>query len=153
MIFGGSWHVMSIANDAPDLDFGIVPFPVPQKGMESSAFMGGDIMGIPATSKHPEEAWEFIEFCLSEEAQIEIVARNGVVPVRLSMAMDNVYFEKDPRYKVFASGGLNGRAPKALNYNDMTTVMGTIMPLALSGELSPREALDKANPSIQKLLK
>ncbi|MCG8453215.1 MAG: sugar ABC transporter substrate-binding protein [Spirochaetales bacterium] len=152
MIFGGSWHVMSISNDAPELDFGIIPFPVPEKGNDTSAFMGGDIMGITAQTAHPKEAMEFVAFCLSEETQIEILAKNGSVPVRLSVAVDNPYFDKDPRYKVFAAGGQFGRAPKALNYNDITTVMGTIMPKALSGEVSPEDALKEAAPQIRDLL-
>ena len=153
MIFGGSWHVMTIANDAPTLDFAIIPFPVPSSGTDSSAFMGGDIMGITSQSEHPDEAWEFIEFCLSAEVQVEILAKNGTVPVRRSLSMENEYFDRDPRYQVFAAGGAFGRAPKALNYNDMTTVMSTVMPKVLAGELSAEEALNSAAVQIRDLLR
>ena len=153
MIFGGSWHVMTIANDAPTLDFAIIPFPVPSAGTDSSAFMGGDIMGITSQSEHPDEAWEFIEFCLSAEVQVEILAKNGTVPVRRSLSMENEYFDRDPRYQVFAAGGAFGRAPKALNYNDMTTVMSTVMPKVLAGELSAEEALNSAAVQIRDLLR
>lgn len=151
MIFGGSWHVMSIANDAPDLDFGIVPFPVPKKGGKTSTFMGGDNIAIAAQSKNPEAAWEFVTFVLGEQVQSNIHAKNGSVPVRMSFA-NNTYFDKDPRYKVFAQVGAYGWAPKAINYNSITSIMSTIMPQVLSGSLTPAVALKKVNPQIQKVL-
>ncbi len=152
-LFGGSWHVQALQNDNPDLDFGVAPLPVPSKGKNTATFAGGDILGITTQSKHQEEAWVFVQFLLSEKVQADIVAQNGSVPVRQSVADKNKYFEKEPRYKVFAYVAKYGVAPKAVNYNAITSIMSTIIPKVLSNEMTPEAALKSVNPEIQKVLK
>ena len=63
-------------------DFGIVPLPGLKTGQLSS-FAGGDVIGIPTGSKHVKEATDFITWYLSEDVQLENVAKiNGVnVPI------------------------------------------------------------------------
>lgn len=70
----------------------------------------GTAIAIPAGTEHVEEAWRFIEWTLSEEAQVEIYAANGQIPVRLSL-VDNEYFEGDARQHLAASALAVGHAP------------------------------------------
>ena len=65
---------------------------------------------FPSGTEHVEEAWRFIEWTLSEEAQLEIHAANGQIPVRLSL-VDNEYFEGDERQHTAASALAVGHAP------------------------------------------
>ena len=70
----------------------------------------GAAIAIPAGTEHVEEAWRFIEWTLSEEAQLEIYAANEQIPVRLSL-VDNEYFEGDERQHTAASAVAVGHAP------------------------------------------
>jgi multiple sugar transport system permease protein len=81
MKIDGSWVPESIARYGPDLDFGVVPAPVPADRLhhvgrfqkERDTFItwaGGFSFAIPRGAKHPEEAWEFIKWMCSPEAGV-----------------------------------------------------------------------------------
>ena len=103
----GNFALPIFVNDHPDLNFGV--FLIPGKDGGSASFAGGDVIAIPSGTEHVEEAWRFIEWTLSEEAQLEIYAANGQIPVRLSL-VDNEYFEGDERQHTAASALAVGHA-------------------------------------------
>ena len=81
MKIDGNWVLNSIARYGPDLDFGVVPAPVPADRLnhvgrfkdEKDTFVtwaGGFSFAIPRGSKHPNEAWEFIKWMTSPEAAV-----------------------------------------------------------------------------------
>ena len=90
----GSYSIPRLASDA-DFEWGYAPL-TDASGAEQGTFVGGDVLGITASSKHADAAWEFIEWTLSEEAQVEIVAKAGDLPVRTDLA-DNEYTAAAPR--------------------------------------------------------
>jgi multiple sugar transport system substrate-binding protein len=104
-----------------DMDIGVAPIPGPSGG--ESTFVGGDVIGVSSTSKHPDEAWDFLQWTLSDDTQTEIVAKNKDVVARTDLA-DNKYSSQDPR--VVLSNQLVGKGvtPISLNfgqtYNDPT---------------------------------
>ena len=106
----------------PDNDkvkVGVAPIPGPDGGV--STFVGGDSIGISATSKHPDQAWDFISWTLSDQAQVEIVAKNKDILARTDLA-NNKYSAADPRVVLINQMVGKGRTPYALNfgptYND-----------------------------------
>ncbi len=81
MKIDGSWVTNNIARFGPDLDFGVVPAPVPADRLnhrgrfkdEKDTFItwaGGFSYAIPRGSEHPEQAWEFIKWMTSPEAGV-----------------------------------------------------------------------------------
>ncbi len=99
MKIDGNWVLNTIARYGPDLDFGVVPAPVPAERLavterragerasgragdaESGAsrfewqppyitWSGGFSYAIPMGSAHPQEAWEFIKWMESPEAAL-----------------------------------------------------------------------------------
>jgi multiple sugar transport system substrate-binding protein len=104
-----------------DMDIGVAPIPGPDGG--ESTFVGGDVLGISATSKHPDEAWDFIAWSVGDEAQVEILAKNKDIPGRTDLA-DNKYSSQDPRLGVINSLVAKGQTPFSLKfgetYNDPT---------------------------------
>ncbi|MEW6356550.1 MAG: extracellular solute-binding protein [Planctomycetota bacterium] len=71
MKIDGSWVLSNIADNAPNLNFGVAPAPVPE-GRPFISWSGGFSLAIPVGARHPKEAWEFIKWMVSEEeAMIE----------------------------------------------------------------------------------
>jgi multiple sugar transport system substrate-binding protein len=105
--------------ESPELQVGVAPIPGLTGG--SSSFVGGDVLGISASSQHAAAAWDFIAWTLSEEAQVEVVAKSKNITVRSDLA-DNTYAKQDPRLGVFNKLAGEGQTPISVNfgktYND-----------------------------------
>ena len=104
-----------------DMDIGVAPIPGPDGG--ESTFVGGDVLGIGATTENADAAWDFVSWTLSEEAQVEILAKNKDVVGRTDLA-DNKYSAEDPRVVTINELVAKGETPYSLNfgatYNDPT---------------------------------
>ncbi|WP_394621984.1 ABC transporter substrate-binding protein [Lentzea sp. JNUCC 0626] len=93
---------------------GLAPIPGIVGG--ESTFVGGDAIGIGATSAKAVQAWDFLAWTLSDEAQVEVIAKRKGVPVRTDLAA-NRYSSADPRL-VTANGLVaKGKTPYARNFN------------------------------------
>ncbi len=112
----GAFGINTYKKDFPDLDFGVTLLPGKDGG--TASFGGGDVIGIPKGSAFVDQAWEFIEWVLSDEIQLEVYAANNNLPLRLSLA-DNEYFKEDPRLATAASTLSVGHTPYSLVYNDL----------------------------------
>jgi multiple sugar transport system substrate-binding protein len=104
-----------------DMDIGVAPIPGPDGGQ--STFVGGDVIGISSTSKHADEAWDFLKWTLSDSTQVNIVAKNKDVVARTDLAK-NKYSAADPRVVLSNQMVGKGVTPISLNfgqtYNDPT---------------------------------
>ncbi|HLT62544.1 MAG TPA: sugar ABC transporter substrate-binding protein [Microlunatus sp.] len=98
-----------------DIDIGVAPIPGVNGGQ--STFVGGDSIGIAANSEHADQAWNFIAWTLSDEAQIEVVAKNRDVVFRTDLAV-NKYSEEDPRLVTINEVAAVGRTPYALRFGE-----------------------------------
>lgn len=67
MVVDGDWKLSNIARYKPDMEFGVMPVP-PPKGMPSITWSGGFSFAIPVGCRHPELAWELINWMVSPEA-------------------------------------------------------------------------------------
>jgi multiple sugar transport system substrate-binding protein len=124
------------------MDIGVAPIPGPDGG--ESTFVGGDVVGISSTSKHADAAWDFVSWTLSDQAQVEVLAKNKDVLARTDLA-GNKYSSQDPRVQLINELVAKGETPYSLNfgatYNDPTgpwlkvarsAVFGTNVDQALS---------------------
>lgn len=139
--------------EGPNLEIGVAPIPGLTGG--SSSFIGGDVIGVSANSKKAAQAWDFISWTLSEEAQVEVVAKNKNITVRSDLA-DNTYAQQDPRLGVFNDLAGQGQTPISVNfgktYNDPNGPWTATITDAVFGSGSPADALKKHNPSITESL-
>jgi multiple sugar transport system substrate-binding protein len=87
-------------------------------GSKTSTFVGGDVAGISKSSKHKAQAWNFLQWTLEENQQVEIIAKNGDLPDRTDLS-GNKYTGSDPRTKLIADGLKNGVTPFALPFGDL----------------------------------
>ena len=96
-----------------NLDVGVAPI----RGLEGgdSTFVGGDSIGISANSEKADQAWDFLAWSLSDEAQIEVVAKNKDVVARSDLA-SNKYSDEDPRLVAINEVAAKGVTPFALKF-------------------------------------
>lgn len=113
----GGFAIAALKANHPEIDFGIAPLPGINEG-EASSFVGGDVIAIPRGAAHPELATEFITWQLTDEAQLEGLAKNLILPSRSDLA-DNKYFQEEPRYITTAEAVAIGQTPYAFRFNDM----------------------------------
>ena len=100
-----------------DFEWGYAPIVAPD-GSGTSTFVGGDVIGISASSDYPEQAWDFISWSLEEEAQVEVIAQGGGLPARVDLA-ENEYSAQDPRVVAVIEGLAEGYTPSALAYGEI----------------------------------
>ena len=96
------------------VEMGVAPIPGLTGG--ESTFVGGDAIGIGATSAKAAQAWDFLSWTMSDEAQVEVVAKSKGVPARTDLA-SNKYSQADERVVLINSLMAKGRTPYAKNFN------------------------------------
>ncbi|WP_228637739.1 ABC transporter substrate-binding protein [Microtetraspora sp. AC03309] len=96
-----------------DMKIGVAPIAGPDGG--ESTFVGGDSVGISSTTEHADAAWEFLSWTVSDEAQVEVMAKNKDVLARTDLA-DNKYSAEDPRVVLINSLVGKGQTPYALRF-------------------------------------
>jgi multiple sugar transport system substrate-binding protein len=117
-----------------------------------STFVGGDAIGIGATSEKSEQAWDFLAWTMSDEAQVEVIAKRKGVPFRTDLAA-NKYSSADPRLVIANGLVAKGKTPYARNFNAtfndpqgpwLTAVRGALFGNATSALLAGNEAITKS---------
>ncbi|MER6170419.1 sugar ABC transporter substrate-binding protein [Streptosporangium sp. NPDC001681] len=96
-----------------EMRIGVAPIAGPDGG--ESTFVGGDSVGISSTSENADAAWDFLSWTVSDEAQVEVMAKNKDIPARTDLA-DNKYSAQDPRVVLMNSMVAKGRTPYALRF-------------------------------------
>jgi len=112
----GAFAINNIKTNFPEIDFGATFLPGAEGG--ESSFAGGDSIAIPAGSKYPNEAFEFIQWATSDEVQLEYYAKLNNLPVRTDLA-ENEFFAADPRLITAAQAMAMGKTPYTVVYNQL----------------------------------
>jgi multiple sugar transport system substrate-binding protein len=113
----GGFAIASLKANHPEINFGIAPLPGVKEG-DASSFVGGDVIAIPTGAKHADLATQFITWQLTDEAQLQGLAKNLILPSRSDLA-DNEFFKAEPRYITTAKAVGIGKTPYAFHFNDM----------------------------------
>jgi multiple sugar transport system substrate-binding protein len=101
---------------------GVAPIPGVDGG--SSTFLGGDAIGISKDSKHVAQAWNFLAWLMTEQAQQTVFADNNDTASNLKV-LENGYQNADPR-TLIANGTIkDGQTPIATNFNEAFNAAGS----------------------------
>lgn len=113
----GNFAIAALKDNHPEIDFGIAYLPglTPQ---DASSFVGGDLIAIPKGSEHQDTATEFIQWVLTDEAQLLGLAAKNTLVARTDLA-ENEYYESEPRYYVTAKAVGIGQTPWVFHFNEM----------------------------------
>ncbi|MFC9426979.1 ABC transporter substrate-binding protein [Streptomyces sp. NPDC056987] len=128
-----------------NLDLGVAPIPGPDGGR--STFVGGDAIGVSATSRSADQAWNFLAWSLGDEAQVDVVAAHKDVVARTDLA-SNEHSDADPRLVLINQLVADGRTPYALKFgqtfNDPNGPWLSLMRDAVFGDGASVEKDNKA---------
>ncbi len=112
----------TLLSSTTDFDAGVAGIPGPDGG--ESTFVGGDGIGISKDSKKSAQAWNFLNWLTTEEAQVGVLAKDGDIVSRSDLA-NNEYAQKDPRLVTINEVAGKGKTPVALNFQQAFNAAGS----------------------------
>jgi multiple sugar transport system substrate-binding protein len=135
---------------ALDFDAGVAGLPGVDGG--SSTFVGGDGIGISKDSKLSAQAWNFLAWMMSDEAQVQVLAKDGNAVSRSDLA-DNEYAAEDPRLVTINEVAAEGDTPVALQFQQAFNAPGSPwMTLVRNAVLEGTDTVDADNDEITAVL-
>ena len=131
-------------------DVGVAGIPGPQGG--GSTFVGGDGIGISKDSKKAAQAWNFLQWMMSEDAQVGVLAKDNDVVSRSDLA-NNEYAAKDPRLVTINEVAGKGDTPISLNFQEAFNAPNSPwLTLVRNAVLGDGKSVDKDNSEITSVL-
>ncbi|AKS47082.1 carbohydrate ABC transporter substrate-binding protein, CUT1 family [Octadecabacter temperatus] len=142
MTFSGHWVIP--AYSSLDFDWAVAPFPSGPAGRATLVNSAG-IVGS-ATTEHPDEVYEFMEFVVSEEGQSILASLGFAIPVNRAAASGPAYLEQTSPgdHVMFVDALEYARAKPAFRgYEEWSGLVGEPLGMTWAGEWSISEALDE----------
>ncbi len=152
-------YYTDLRENAPDdFNFGVAPLPEYEEGSGNWSWGGGFVLEIPYGAEHPEESYEFMEYATSTEVQerfglnsFDIMANqeaneNLVEHPELDEEGQMIYELADTNFENTVI------TPVPLTAPDYLSLVNGPLDEALLGNLTPQEALDQAQESVENLV-
>ncbi|PWE48307.1 ABC transporter substrate-binding protein [Thioclava sp. NG1] len=147
--FALNWTYMyNLANDPKESkvagDVGVVPAPGVDGVSKASAVNGSMGLGITTTSKHPDEAWDYITFMTSQKEQNAYAKLS--LPIWASSYNNPEVTKGQEELIQAAQTGLAVMYPRPMtpHYQEMSMALQQAIQEALLGTNSPEDALQAA---------
>lgn len=133
-----------------EFDAGVAGLPGVDGGV--STFVGGDGIGISKDSEQSAQAWNFLSWMMSEDAQVEVLAKDGNAVSRSDLA-DNEYSAEDPRLVTINEVAAEGDTPVALHFQQAFNAPGSPwMTLVRNAVLEGTDTVEADNEEITAVL-
>lgn len=148
-----AWSLLNSDDSPVKGKVGIAPIPRGKDGKEGSPVLGGWNLGINKYSKHPEEAWKFIEFVTSEEGQKITALEGGNLPTLKSLYQDKEVLAKNPYWADFYDVFITAKPrPVSPFYPQMSDSMQINFHKALTGEITAEQAIKNVAKDLSEIL-
>jgi multiple sugar transport system substrate-binding protein len=149
MMVNGPWQIPVVQEEAPDLNWGVVPLPVGETG---ASILGGENYAIVAGSPNVDAAWDLLTWSQEPDVLKEYLTTAGKLPSHAGMA-DDPEWSDDPVIGAFTEQ-LEVAKPRAYgpNYPEISSEVQLAMQAAISGESSVEDALARAQETVTPLL-
>jgi multiple sugar transport system substrate-binding protein len=129
---------------------GIIPMVGGGKGKKGAATLGGWGYGITTFTKHPEEAWKFVEYNARLDMQRLAYEQGGILPTRKSLYADAKVLAGAPHMKDLGRILTQARPrPPVANYARISDSLQLHVSAALSLQETPEQALKTAAKEIR----
>ncbi len=151
MVISGPWELNRMVEEAK-FDWQVALLPLPEKGAQPASAMGDFNWAIFANSKHPDEAFKALEYFASRDDRM--FADFGQLPARNDVALPPTgVAPKDAALKVFLEQ-LKYAKPRGPHpeWPKISKAIQDAIQLALTGQMSPQDALDGAQAKIDAIL-
>jgi multiple sugar transport system substrate-binding protein len=139
----GSWEVGDLAKKAPNLKYGIIPWPAPS-GSTGKLYGGAAVaLVVPTNSTHQKEAFEFLDYITQVDQQKEYVkSSQQISPVPSANTPQTM---TDPHLVQFAKLLPNTQPyPAIANEEQTRSILYKQLEEALVGQETPQVALQNA---------
>lgn len=113
----GGFLISLMKRENPDFNYGLTLLPGVEAG-QVSGFVGGDVVAVPANGKNEAAAREFLTWVLSDEAQLQGLAKNSILATRTDLA-DNEFTKGNDKVQVTARALAAGYVPWVFHFADM----------------------------------
>ncbi|MBD0327521.1 MAG: ABC transporter substrate-binding protein, partial [Pyrinomonadaceae bacterium] len=125
---------------------------MPGANQRGRAEIGNWLIAIPRDAKNREMAFDFLVWATSPE-QMKRSALRGNPPTRRSVFNDAELLAKYPSYPAqLRSLESSKPRPRTPLWNEIENTFGIFLSKANSGELSPEEAMNRANAEITRII-
>jgi multiple sugar transport system substrate-binding protein len=150
----GEYSLEHIRRYAPDLEWGWFSFPAPPGGRANTTATNGSVFVIPRATKHPREAWEFLNWLSSPYAVGKFCEEISNLPPLKSLAV-SPRFRKEPLYAFaldLASGQNVFGPPQTPVWPQYKLAIQRVEEDCVFGAKDPKQALDELNGQMEKEL-
>lgn len=113
---------------------------------------GGWVLAINQFSQHKDEAWQFIDFMLSQPTQKGLAVNAGLISSRPDVVNDPAVQAKIAYFSQLQSilnTGFN--RPALVHYNQFTTPLQAAINSVLSNQMAPADALNSVQSQVASL--
>jgi len=151
MTFSGHWVIPAYQELAFDWD--VAPYPAGPAGRATLVNSAGIV--ISSSTPHPDEAWEFVKFVISEGGQSKLTELGFAIPVLEAVATSPVYLEQAAKgnHKVFLDALEYARTkPSFKGYEEWSGIVGEELAMVWSGDKSIEDALADIPPAADAVL-
>lgn len=146
---GLMYYPATLLSSTP-FDAGVAGIAGPDGG--ASTFVGGDGIGISKDSKQSPQAWNFLNWLMSEDAQVGVLAKNKDVVSRADFS-SNDFSDADPRLVTINEVAGQGDTPVALNFQQAFNAPGSPwLTLVRNAVLGDDDSVDADNDEITAVL-
>ena len=151
MAISGPWELDRMVKEAK-FDWGVALLPLPETGSKRSSAMGDFNWAIFSKTQHPKEAFKVLEYFVSQDNRM--FKDFGQLPARSDLAIPSTGQPlKDAALKVFQEQ-LRYAQPRGPHpaWPKISKAIQDAIQAALTGQMSPKEALDQADQKIKAVL-
>lgn len=146
---GLMYYPATLLSSTP-FDAGVAGIAGPDGG--ASTFVGGDGIGISKDSQKSPQAWNFLNWLMSEDAQVGVLAKNKDVVSRADFS-SNEFSDADPRLVTINEVAGKGDTPVALNFQQAFNAPGSPwLSLVRNAVLGDGSSVDADNDEITAVL-
>ncbi len=133
----------------------LVVLPLPDFGYGARSGQGSWNWGITKNSRHPEQAYQFLEFILQPDQVLAMASANGAVPARRSVVIRSPLYKAGGPLELFSNQLLSGFTvprPRTPGYPVISSVFQKAFDNIRNGS-DVKDSLDKAALEIDQDIK
>ena len=148
MAISGPWELGRMATDAK-FDWGVALLPTETEGGARSSAMGDFNWGIFASTKHPDESFRAIEYFVSQSERLFPEFSN--IPPRGDIPLPSTGDAKKDAALIVFQEQLKYAQPRGPHpeWQKISKAIYDAVQAAMTGQMSPKDALDQAQATIK----